>query len=335
MIFFEKFCEHIKKETFINSIYNIKNAVSAIWTEDAKIVQDYTDHGLKHSERIFEKLYDLLLIDNALKSLKEDEMYILILSVILHDIGMQCDVKKHETIKSIAENKFNADFNIAFIPGTANSYSKDEQNEIRKNHHLLTAAWLYCGFFNEHAFPYNALQSVGMQYREDLINVCKFHSKLDIYDCPEISESSLIRCRFIAALLRLGDELDIDQYRVNVQTVKTFGYTPDNSIFWYIHDHTKIQIREHGIFVKIYLTENDYQVCGSVLQDIVINTFNNKNRKLTEILASNDLNIFLSNNSKVEASEYADPLPEEIRNQIVTMGKRSPDKVVGENNFDD
>lgn len=103
MIYFKKFCEHIKKETFINSIHNIKNAVSSIWTKDAKIVQDYTDHGPEHSERIFEKLYDLLLIDNAIESLKEEELYILILSVILHDIGMQCDVKKHDAIKNVAE----------------------------------------------------------------------------------------------------------------------------------------------------------------------------------------------------------------------------------------
>lgn len=183
-------------------------------------------------------------------------------------------------------------------------------------------------------FRITALQGVEMQYKEDIINVCKFHSKLDIFDCPEFSETSQIRCRFIAALLRLGDELDIDQYRVNVQTVKTFGYTLDNSIFWYIHDHTRIQIKGHGIFVKVYLTKNDYQVCGSILQDIVINTFDNKNRKLTEILASNNINIFLSINSKVEMSEYADPLPKEIQNQIVAMGKMTPDKVIG-NNFDD
>lgn len=332
---FEKFYSHITNEKLKYSIDSIKRAVSDIWTPDVKIIQDYTDHGIEHSERIFAKLYNIFTDnnDNVKKYLSEDEIYILVLGVILHDIGMQCDIKKHEKIKEIAEKKFSANFHIEFISGTANAYSKEEQNEIRRNHHLLTAAWLHYGFFYEDAFPNNALKTVEMKYRNDLVNICKFHSKLDINNCPEESGMSSIRCRFIAALLRLGDELDIDQYRVNLQTVKLFSYDLENSVFWYIHEHTTIQIIDHGIFVKIYLTESDYKVCGQALQDIVIDTFDNKNRRLTEILASNNLNIYISNNSKVEVNEYANSLSKEILDQIVSMAKKkAPAKVADGNN---
>lgn len=325
--YFDKFCALIKSEAFVSSINNIKTAVSAIWTGDVRIIHDYTDHGPKHSERIFEKLYNLLWPENAIGSLHENELYILILGVILHDIGMQCDVKKHTQIMDTAVNNFGAKFNVKFTHGTANAYSKEEQNEIRKNHHLLTAAWLDCSFKGKSTFlNNNALQSVDSQYREDIINVCKFHSKLDIKECPEISRISRVRCQFLAALLRLGDEMDIDKYRVDVQTVETFSYDPENSIYWYIHNHTQIIIENHVICLKIYLTKEDCSACGKILQDIVVNKFKNKNTNLTEILIKNGVRAVIGESSGVEEDEYALPLPEQIRKLIVEIDDPSKER---------
>lgn len=318
--YYQKFCTYITNETFINSIHNIRQAVSAIWTEDVRIVHDYTDHGLEHSERIFAKLHGLLAPENAFDSLQENELYVLIIGVMLHDIGMQCDVKKHPQIMDAAVKNFGAKFDTEFASGTANAYSKKEQNEIRKNHHLLTAAWLDCGFKGKSGFPNHALQSIDSQYREDLINVCRFHSKLDITDCPERSRISRIRCQFLAALLRLGDELDIDKYRVNLQTVETFNFDPENSIYWYVHHHTQILIENHVITLKIYLAREDYTVCNEILQDTVINKFKSKNAKQIEILIKNGVKAVISDNSSVEIDEYTNPLPASIRNQLVKTG---------------
>ena len=321
--YYEKFCTYITNETFINSIRNIREAVSAIWTEDVRIIHDYTDHGLEHSERIFTKLYGLLSPENAIASLQENELYVLIIGVILHDIGMQCDVKKHSQIMDVAVKKFGAKFDTEFVPGTANAYSKEEQNEIRKNHHLLTAAWLDCSFKRKSDFPNNALQSIDSQYREDLINVCRFHSKLDIMNCPDLSKISRIRCRFLAALLRLGDELDIDKYRVKLHTVENFTIDLENSIYWYIHDHTQILIEDHIISLRIYLSQEDHAVCSEILQDIVINKFKSKNAKLIEILIKNGIKAVISESSSVEIDEYAPLLPDPIRNQLVKIGNET------------
>ena len=54
---------------------------------------------------------------------------------------MQCDVVKYPKIKEKAEY-LGAKFNEAFIAKETNDYSQKEQNEIRKNHHYLSAAWI-------------------------------------------------------------------------------------------------------------------------------------------------------------------------------------------------
>lgn len=251
--YFEKFCGRIKSKALVNSVCTIKEAVSIIWTPDFRIINDYTDHGPSHSERIFEKLYKILWPNNGIATLTSEELYVLTLGIILHDIGMQCDIKTHPHIKKTAIDKFGARFGVDFTSGTATFYSKEEQTELRKNHHLLTAAWLDCSFKGIANFPNNALQSINNQYRMDVIDVCRFHSKLSMKECPVESKVSHLRCQLLAALLRLGDELDIDMYRVNVKTMQIFGLDPDNSIFWYIHDHTKIDITDHVISIKIYL----------------------------------------------------------------------------------
>lgn len=319
--YFDEFCGRIKNKKLVNSIHTIKEAASVIWTKDVRIIRDYTDHGPDHSERIFEKLYNLLWPDNGIASLTDEELYILVLGVILHDIGMQCDIKRHTQIKDKAIAKFGAKFDLDFAPGTANTYSKEEQVELRNNHHLLTAAWLDCCFKDNVVFPNNALQSVNKRYRRDLIDVCRFHSKLNMKDCPTESKVSHLRCQFLAALLRLGDELDIDANRADVQTVQVFGVNPDSRIFWYIHDHTTIDIKDHVIYIRIYLAREDYLACSAILQENVIDKFITKNQEFIEILIKNHVRVAISTDSSVEEDEYQDILPEEIREQIVNIGK--------------
>jgi len=315
----------VESEELRNSMYTIKEAVDTIWSDEVRIIRDYTDHGRAHSQRIFQKLYEILFLEKKL-NITEEELYLLILSVYLHDIGMQCDIKKHENIKELSIKKYHTMFTVEFMPGTANSYSSAEQNDIRKNHHLLTAAWLEYAYNHKDDILSNVLRKVNMIYIEDLINICMFHSKLNIMDCPEKTDVNRVRRRFVAALLRFGDELDIDQYRVNTDTVKEFGYETENSIYWYLHERTQIKIDKNEVIITVPLNPYDYELCHEAIEKLIITEFKRKNKILTDILIKNGITIFISESSKVFAYQYTSRLPEKELNLIIDLGRKKIEK---------
>jgi hypothetical protein len=124
-----------------SSLEKIREAVEDIWADDApRVIQDYTDHGIKHSERLAD-FVNKLLQSNDGRNLSAQEMYLLLASIYLHDIGMQCDVVKFPKIKERAE-ALGAKFEIKFTAKTASKYSIEEQKDIRRNHQYLSAAWI-------------------------------------------------------------------------------------------------------------------------------------------------------------------------------------------------
>ena len=123
------------------SLAAIREAAEDIWAPDApRIIKDYTDHGIAHSERIVGFVAKLLEANDG-HPLSSQEMYLLLAGIYLHDIGMQCDTVKFPKIKIHAE-KLGAQFDIEFTASRTNEYTINEQKEIRKNHHYLSAAWI-------------------------------------------------------------------------------------------------------------------------------------------------------------------------------------------------
>lgn len=80
------------------------------------IINDFTDHGKQHSERVLDWAVLLLPIlrDKTGGDLSDVERYLLLTSGFLHDIGMQCDIIKFPHIKKEAES-LGADFNGRFL----------------------------------------------------------------------------------------------------------------------------------------------------------------------------------------------------------------------------
>lgn len=300
-------------------IGDARDIVQKIWSSEVRIVKDYTDHGYEHSQRIISKLYEMYNVwPNVLT---EKEIFFLLLGAYLHDIGMQCDIKKHIDIKKIAEEKYGAEFKEDYNVGTANSYTVEEQNEIRKNHHLLTGAWLEYSFRNETIFS-PLVKSINASCLQDLIDVCRFHSKLSIYECPVESELAGIRTQLVATILRFGDELDIDKHRVHIETMKEFGYKADNAVFWYLHARTRIQIKNSEIKLSVYLNNSDYEKFGMCINNIYIQKFKTKNKVLTDIMTQNGFSFFISEDSDVAKNQFEEDIPQEIAVSLQEMNEK-------------
>jgi hypothetical protein len=218
----EKLCDHIKDGRLRTSLAKLREAVEDIWAPDApRIIRDYTDHGIMHSERISALLTKLLDANDG-RPISSQEMYLIAGGIYLHDIGMQCDVVKFPEIKTAAE-KIGAKFDIEIKACKASDYSREEQKAIRKNHQYLTAAWIDFAYRMGSTALGQAARTIPQELVDDLMDICKYHSTLPITDCPlTFRFDQTARKQLAAALLRFADELDIwDDSNMGYQSAKS------------------------------------------------------------------------------------------------------------------
>ncbi|MBM4431182.1 MAG: NACHT domain-containing protein, partial [Chloroflexi bacterium] len=324
---FTKDEEHLMKrvtdESLCDSLALIRQVMEAVWAEDApRIVQDFTDHGVKHSERLASFAASLLNANDG-RDLSSQEMYLLLAGIYLHDIGMQCDVVKFPEIKAQAE-KLGAQFDVEITAQTSSGYSIDEQKAIRKNHQYLTAAWIDHANRTGETVLGPAAKTIPDDLVDDLMDVCKHHAKVPITDCPlTFRFDPTGRKQLVAALLRFADELDVDGHRVSIETVKTFALDPRNSVYWWLHNRTKVLFTARNvILLTIRLHPDDVMQYGSFVHDAFITEFQTKNQPVLTVLAQNGIPMLISADSKVVEHDRTKPLPPEIVQALQAMQQK-------------
>lgn len=313
------FLKCISDDRLLTSLSKIREAMEDIWCESApRLVRDYTDHGEKHSARLV-GFVDRLLLANDGKKLLEEEIYLLLAGIYLHDIGMQCDISKHSKIKEKAE-EMGANFHFNFLSNSSSNYKPKEQDSIRENHQYLTAAWIDFAYTNENELS-PTIKTVPSKFVSDLIDVCKYHSKLAITDCAEsFTLFPTLRKRMVAALLRFADELDIGSERVTLNTVKFFSFNPNNSIYWWLHNHTTISFSsKNSVLIKISLHPEDMELYGSFIKKEYIDSFRTKNHPILNSLLRENITIFIDEDSGVVRDEYFEKFPSEIKSILNKM----------------
>ena len=309
-----------------SSLDQLRQATEDIWASDApRVVQDYTDHGVAHSERLADFAAKLLDANDG-RPLSVQEMYLLLVGIYLHDIGMQCDMITFPAIKARAE-KLGAKFDTEFTARTASSHSLDEQKAIRKNHQYLTAAWIdHANQTGETALGL-AARTIPEDLVDDLMDICMHHAKLPITDCPVTFKFDQTgRKQLVAALLRFSDELDVDGHRVSIETVKNFALDPRNSVYWWLHNRTKVVFGARNVItLTVRLHPDDVKQHGAFVHAAFIIEFQTKNQPVLTILRQNGIPIAIDLDSKVVGHGRAKPLPEEIIQALQAMQvKRDP-----------
>jgi tetratricopeptide (TPR) repeat protein len=313
--------KQITNPRLVNSLDMIRQAAEDIWGPDTpRIIHGYTGHGIPHSERVA-GFVARLLDANSGQDLSPEEMYLLLAGVYLHDIGMQCDVVRFPEIKARAE-RLGAQFTVIFTAQAASEYNIDEQKAIRENHQYLTAAWIDYAHRENKTVLGPAIKTIppGFEYLvDDLMDVCKYHAKLPISDCPSPRFGQQVRKQLIAALLRFADELDIDRNRVSIETVKNFSLDPRNSVYWWLHNRALISFSSsHLVTLTIRMHPDDIEQYGSFVT-MFITEFQNKNQPVLSILAENNIPIIIDANSKVMEHDRVERLPPEIVQALSEM----------------
>lgn len=312
----------------------IEEAAQAIWAPDApRIVRGFTDHGTEHSCRVAGWAGELLNARTPwCQPPSADELFLLLAGSYLHDIGMQADVKFHPDIREAAEG-LGAEFDTVF-DSSVRDFSPQEQGAVRKNHQYLSAAWIQLAAQSARRHGGGrgtkleaAMGHVDDRLIQDLMDVCMFHSTLDIATCGATGKRDhRIRLRMTAALLRLADELDVNSWRVDIDTVENFGMSPDNALYWHLHKRTDINLIGTGIRITVALHPEDIPLVEDAIQDSYINKFVRKNMRVLEVLQESSIPLSIDTYSGISENGIAERLPEDIVSALNTGTRRGSAK---------
>lgn len=176
----------------------------------------YTDHSVNHTLEVF-KIASELLSDDELENLNADEVYILSMACLLHDVGM---CVPEEKIKEISNSKEILDYKESHPNLSSEEF-------IRDIHHTLSKKFIL--------EEWELLKIPSVKYAKAIGIVAEGHRKVDlgnfdIYE-PEFfckSGKEFVSLPYLACILRIADELDVTNSRT--PKILTKYYLPNNAI---------------------------------------------------------------------------------------------------------
>jgi molecular chaperone HtpG len=173
----------------------------------------YTDHSIRHSKEVL-KIASELLTEKEILNLNEDEIYILMMACILHDIGMCIPTNEIESISLERQEKYQG-----------SSHKRIDEDFIRDIHHELSNEFILKEFSN--------LKIPNEKYAKAIGLISLGHRKVALDDHELFPTKffvkdgrSFVCLPYLACILRLADELDITYKRT--PKLLTKYYMPDN-----------------------------------------------------------------------------------------------------------
>lgn len=197
-----------KDTTLYTHLQETKMAVEEFLQQYKQNFPTYTDHSLKHTMTVFD-LASQVLSDEEQDNLNVDELYILAMGSLLHDIGM-C-VPKH-SLDEFKHDKRWETYQLQKVNPKFETFLRDYHHEISAEFILKNTKELKIYDPNENGL-----------YAEAIALVAKGHRKVELGN-PEVypprfpvrnMSRSFVCLPYLACVLRIADELDISNMRVS------------------------------------------------------------------------------------------------------------------------
>ena len=261
-----------------NRLEGIRGGIMEVWSTP-RVIPNFTDHGFSHNQRVIAKLWQLYQQRTPrLSNLLPEEVEVLLAAAYLHDIGMQCT--SAELFSRVGAKVRST------LPA---NYSSEEQTEIRKHHHLLSAEMIQWGFNvaigGQLPRAFVAVKRLPGDLITPIKHVVRYHSQLDVEQCPKTFLGTR-RLRLLAALLRFADELDICRDRVNINEVHLYPRPLPAEYWWWIHYYTtEIEISGYQLTFHLRLHPADEANHKHQLRVLIKDDFERKNNKIVRTLA--------------------------------------------------
>lgn len=188
-----------KNRGLYDCLLDIKKFSLDIWKD--KLLPWFTNHNVDHSDEIIQILGQILQpLEDHKNFLSEDELFILLASSYLHDIGMQYIKIDDIPITELTDNYYSL---------IRRRHAEESYNIIQKK---------VCQSVSRDDFH---LPKIDESYLNSIALVSKGHST-DFFDevlnrfgsVPESPKGRPIRGELLTALLLIADELDLQSKRV-------------------------------------------------------------------------------------------------------------------------
>jgi len=268
----------------------------------------YTLHGMDHSLAIISKLNKLVEGINPTNKLTKHEIFYLLASVYLHDVGMLISYPEdEENAKTISIQK-------------QKPFTKEDL--IRDEHHIRSGKYI---IKHESDLKLDHVES------ECVKLICEGHRVVDLttenYD-DRLIDDERVRVRLLAALLRFSDELDISYKRAPKELMDILkADMPDFSrLQWLKHYYTNgvgISNRESDgnrkTVVEIQTQYPDRERGRKITDELIFKPIEKSLATVDRILLECGLNIIL-NPQKFFFKENLDVIPEQIFDKF--LGKK-------------
>ena len=229
-------CEQkLKKENpqlhklFRNSVF----CVQQMLVKYQNIFPTYTDHTALHSLEVVD--FCNHLIGRNIDQMNADEIYVLLMGAYLHDSGMGISMSDYESFRK------KIDFGDYF-----DTHSQENIPDIIRDFHQE--------FSGEYIKKYAELFEIpSREHLFAIVQVSRGHRKTDLWNEKEYPEEfcvpngNKIHLPYLAALIRLADELDIAADR-NLQLIYDMEQI-DN-------EYSRMEFRKHQAIHQLYIGED-------------------------------------------------------------------------------
>lgn len=204
-------------------------------TKYKNIFPTYTDHTALHSMEVID--FCNRLIGANVERMNPHEIYVLLMGAYLHDSGMGISQSDYECFSK------NIDFGNYF-----DTHSHENIPDIIRDFHQE--------FSGEYIKKYGEIFEIpSKEHLFAIVQVSRGHRKVDLFDKKEypddfsVPSGDTICLPYLAALIRLADELDIAADR-NLQFLYDIN-TIDNEI-------SIMEFRKHMAIRSLTITEDDF-----------------------------------------------------------------------------
>ncbi|MBZ9684968.1 phosphohydrolase [Clostridium estertheticum] len=235
-------------------IEEIQKQIVPVIARTTNINIDFTEHDISHALSV-EEMYTNCF-PNIDEVLTEDEKYLLIISTLIHDVGM------------VGQSKYKLEEN----------YDK----ELRESHNYRSGDFIK---------QYSHVLGIMDRDARVIEKIAQGHRLVNLNSLPESEPFGIgnsIRIRLLAGLLRLADEFDILEERAPYLVKEFLNVNTESAVHFDVH-RTFQGIELHGNTLKIVS-----YVPNSELEDEVIKLCAGICKKFDEvkpILNENDINL--------------------------------------------
>ncbi len=213
-----------------------------------QIFPNFTDHTELHSMNVI-AFCNGLIGTKRIKELNEDEIYVLLMSCYLHDIGMGVSKEDYHDFLKMIDSRY--------MP--KHIVEDDMQTTVRKMHNELSGLFIkkYADLFDipseKHVFA--------------ITQISRGHRKTDLNDAKEypaelkLENGNIIHLPYLSALIRLADEIDVAADRNPTLLYCVSDYTDECDIIAFsTHEAIKTLRIEPDEFVLEVDTEEEWVI---------------------------------------------------------------------------